>query len=96
MEATQSSSSAGRRTSWQMAFEAIQDYPEEKELIYLAAFFDAEGNVAILHTKPTKAHPYEQYALTVSVVQKEPGILDSYKVFGGSVYYNKRGNGSYQ
>lgn len=80
----------------QLVFGNIDNSLQKEELIYLAAFFDGEGNVSILYTKTTIAHPYEQYSLMVSVTQKDKGILESYKPFGGSIYYNKRGKGFYQ
>lgn len=76
----------------QSVFEEMTPHYEEKELAYLAGFFDGEGNIDILHQKKSIVHPYEQYRLRVSVTQKHPEILYEYKsMFDGKVYLLKSG-----
>ena len=79
----------------QAVFREMVTHYEEKELAYFAGFFDGEGNIDIIYIKKTKAHPYEQYRLSVCVSQKDPKILYYYKkLFNGRVYPLK--SGTYQ
>lgn len=55
-------------------------------IIYLAGFFDAEGNIDIYRCKPTLSNPSGQYRLQTKVVQVNKDILGNYvKCFGGKV-----------
>ena len=59
---------------------------EEKELIYLAGFFDGEGNIDIFHAVPNDNGRREQYGLSVKCGQKDVAALAPLLEFGGSLY----------
>lgn len=74
----------------QLDFRAMAIHYEERELAYLAGFFDGEGNIDIAHAKRTASHPSEQYSLNVIVSQKDLTMLKAYKIFGGSIYHDSQ------
>lgn len=59
---------------------------EEKDVAYVAGFFDGEGSACICGN----------YSVKVMLVQKEPQVLVWIKDnLGGSIYYRKNGHGTY-
>lgn len=68
-----------------------------EDLIYLAGFFDGEGNIDCSHHKPTYANRYGQYALQVRVAQVNKWILDELSnSFGGKVVPCRRKHSKYK
>ena len=58
----------------------------EEFIIYLAGFFDGEGNINLYHHKPTYVNRYGQYALQVRISQKKREGLDQIiPVFRGKI-----------
>ena len=48
---------------------------ERDDLIYLAGFFDGEGNIQIFYQKPQPYKPTGQYRISVRLTQKDGNIL---------------------
>lgn len=60
---------------------------------YAAGFFDGEGSISILVTRPNKKHPTAFHRLRVQVAQRvsHRAVLDELaETFGGAVYVRKQ------
>jgi len=58
----------------------------EQDRIWMAGFFDGEGNIQLYFRTPTYSNRYGQYSLRVFVVNTNRSILDPFSDFGGRVF----------
>jgi len=61
---------------------------KKENLIWIAGFFDGEGNIHLRHSKPTYANPNGQYQLSITIVHTNKDILNNFLTFGGHIYKN--------
>jgi len=57
----------------------------EQDRIWMAGFFDGEGNIQPYLSAPIYSNRYGQYSLRVNVVNTSHSILEQFSSFGGTI-----------